>query len=494
MNRLSVKLMLAFVGVTLLTIVLVAAPQLRGIARENVALPPEERPTLTAGSVGRAILDGRLLPSSSHEAAMALLRGVEVQVGDRTLMVYMPEGAEAGRWVAAVPGGPLVMDLPARRWEELRALSATVAARRANPADPGGPQVAGQGGGFPEVVGGPPTTGSLLTDDEALALAEPDADSVSRSTLLAYVRNSLERRTVALVGSAVLALVLAAALALLLARLIARPIETVTAAAGKISAGDLSARIPLRRRAGGGSETARLASSFNAMADSLQRLEESRRIMVADIAHELRTPLTVMRGRLEAMEDGVADLTFEEVRDLHAQVLLLTRLVEDLRTLSLADAGRLSLHRDDVDLAEVVRVATAGHRARAEERGMTLEVDATAPAPLRADKERLLQVIGNLLDNALTHAPAGGTVALRVSKARGSVAVEVRDTGPGIPAGQEGRIFERFVRTDDARSRAKGGSGIGLAIVKTLVELHGGVVSAANAPGGGAVFRVELPA
>src|SRR5690606_32121043 len=122
MNRLSVKLMLAFVGVTLLTIVLVAAPQLRGIARENVALPPEERPTLTAGRVGRAILDGRLLPSSSHEAAMALLRGVEVQVGDRTLMVYMPEGAEAGRWVAAVPGGPLVMDLPARRWEELRAL------------------------------------------------------------------------------------------------------------------------------------------------------------------------------------------------------------------------------------------------------------------------------------------------------------------------------------------------------------------------------------
>ncbi|HEX7002058.1 MAG TPA: ATP-binding protein [Trueperaceae bacterium] len=494
MSRLSVKLMLAFVGVTLLTIALVVAPQLRGIARENVALPPEERPTLTAGSVSRAILEGRLTPSSSHEATMALLRGVEVQAGDRTLMIYVPEGAEPGRWLAAEPGGRLVMDLPARRWEELRALNALVAAGRTNRSDPGGPQADAQGGGLPSLVGGPPTSGGVLSDDEALALAEPDGDSVSRSTLLAYVRSSLERRTVALVGSAVLALALAAVLALLLARLIARPIETVTAAAGRISAGDLSARIPLGRRREGGSETARLASSFNAMADSLQRLEESRRIMVADIAHELRTPLTVMRGRLEAMEDGVADLNLEEVRDLHAQVLVLTRLVEDLRTLSLADAGRLSLHLDDVDMAEVARVAAAGHRVRADERGVTLEVDASAPAPVRADKERLLQVIGNLLDNALTHTPPGGCVALRVSQARGSVAVEVRDTGPGIPSGQEGRIFERFVRTDDARSRAKGGSGIGLAIVKTLVELHGGVVSAANAPSGGAVFRVELPA
>jgi len=131
---------------------------------------------------------------------------------------------------------------------------------------------------------------------------------------------------------------------------------------------------------------------------------------------------------------------------------------------------------------------------RADAKDVRLDVDAPAAAPLRADRERLMQVIGNLLDNALRHTPDGGRVVLSVAAREGEVALEVRDSGPGIPAGMERRIFERFVRTDDARSRASGGSGLGLAIVKALVELHRGRVDAANAPGGGAVFRVVLPA
>src|SRR5690606_19847708 len=243
-----------------------------------------------------------------------------------------------------------------------------------------------QANGAPEAGGGP------QNEAAELASASATGDTVSRSTLLAYVRGSLERRTVALVGSAVLALGLAVVLALVLARLIARPIEGVTAAAGRIAAGDLSARIPVRRRRQRGSETERLAASFNAMADSLQALESSRRAMVADIAHERRTPLTVMRGRLEAMEDGVVDLSLEEVRDLHTQVLLLSRLVDDLRTLSLADAGRLSLHVDEVDLADLARLAAASYRVQADAKRVRLDVAAPARAPVQADRERLMQV------------------------------------------------------------------------------------------------------
>jgi len=487
MSRLSVKLTLAFVGVTLVTIALIVVPQLRGIASESGALPPEERPQLTPASVGRALLEGRVMAAGHRAAVTATLRGVEVRLDDTTVMVYIPERGDPGTWLAAVPGGPVLRDLPANRWEELRTLSALAATRRAARPTVGQLVVPADRLG----VGGSQPEGGQQAGDE-LALAE---DTVSRSTLLAYVRGSLERRAAALVGSAAAALALAVVLALVLARLIARPIEGVTAAAGRIAAGDLSTRIPLgRARRRGASETERLAASFNAMADSLQAIEESRRAMVADIAHELRTPLTVLRGRLEAMEDGVVDLTLEEVRDLHAQVLVLTRLVEDLGTLSLADAGRLSLRVEEVDLADLARLAAAGYRVRADAKDVRLDVDAPAAAPLRADRERLMQVIGNLLDNALRHTPEGGRVVLSVAAREGEVALEVRDSGPGIPAGMERRIFERFVRTDDARSRASGGSGLGLAIVKALVELHRGRVDAANAPGGGAVFRVVLPA
>src|SRR5690606_37669913 len=236
----------------------------------------------------------------------------------------------------------------------------------------------------------------------------------------------------------------------------------------------------------------RLARSFNAMADSLERLERNRTNMVADVAHELRTPLTVMRGRLEALEDGVTPLELSEVHDLHAQVLVLSRLVEDLRVLSLADAGKLSLELQDVELSELAHSVVSGFQVTARERGIALSVEAAPGVVTTGDRDRLTQVMVNLVDNAMRITPAGGSVSVVVTATPDGPLFEVRDSGPGIPAGSERRIFERFVRTDDGRARADGGSGLGLAIVNSIVELHNGTVRAWNSAAGGAVFSVQL--
>lgn len=412
MRRLSVQLVLALVGVTLLTITLMALTQVRSIARENVTLPLGERAELTP-----------------YEVARRILGNSRVVRGDGwTAIVPARPGGQVGR----MPG--LQVDLP------------------------DAPQIA-----------------------------------VPRAALLATVRDSLEQRTVSLVGSSVIALLAAVALALLLARVIARPVESVTRAASRVAAGDLSVRIGAPAAVGPhASETTRLAHSFNAMADSLERLESNRKAMVADVAHELRTPLTIMRGRLEAMEDGVVDLSLDEVRDLHTQVLALTRLVEDLRVLSLADYGQLRLERSEFDLAELAGAVAASARVNADDKGVALKVLGVDAVMVEADRDRMRQVMLNLLDNAIRHSPDGGQVTITVGTDTTGPHFKVRDEGPGVPPGSERRIFERFARGDASRGRAHGGSGLGLAIVNAIVELHGGSVAAENAPGGGAVFTVRL--
>lgn len=435
MNRLSARLALAFVAMTLLTVALLIIPQLRGMAAERVVLPEGERPVLTPASVGRALL---LRGYRRHEGQLALILGQDAATElpqDRMQGLMNPPGATAS-------GGGLDAGAPA---------------------------------------------GSTVTG--AAGDVEP---TVLRRDIVAFLRDSLEQRSLTLVGSASLALVLAVGLALLLARLIARPVESVTRAAGRVAAGDLSVRIPAAESGATGSETARLAHSFNTMADSLERLERNRKAMVADVAHELRTPLTVMRGRLEAMEDGIAPLDLSEVRDMHAQVLVLSRLVEDLRVLSLADAGTLSLQLSDVDLTDLARSVAGSYQVAAKERGIELKLEAVPGVMTVADRDRLTQVLVNLLDNALRHTPANGSVTLVVAETQHGPLVEVRDSGPGIPTGSERQIFGRFVRTDESRARADGGSGLGLAIVNAIVELHNGTVRAWNSATGGAVFSVQL--
>ena len=288
-----------------------------------------------------------------------------------------------------------------------------------------------------------------------------------------------------------IAVTLGMLLALIFARRLARPLEAISLAANRLAMGNLSTRIPNPQ---GQDETARLARNFNHMAESLEKLESERKAMIADIAHELRTPLTVMQGRLEAIQDGVIDLQSSEIDRLHNQTKLLSRLVDDLRTLSLADAGRLTLERRPLDLREIIRTVVANFQTQAENRQIHLELTLSSqPLTTKADPDRLAQVIGNLISNALVHTPEGGTITVAAGANKEGLHVRVSDTGPGIPPEALSKVFDRFYRAEASRSRQTGGSGLGLSIVKALVELHGGRVRAQNQPKGGAEFVVQLP-
>ncbi|MEQ1832826.1 MAG: HAMP domain-containing sensor histidine kinase [Candidatus Eisenbacteria bacterium] len=267
------------------------------------------------------------------------------------------------------------------------------------------------------------------------------------------------------------------------------PLRSLTDATRRLAAGDRAARA----RVGGSSEVADLAQSFNAMADSLERSEAVRRQMVSDVAHELRTPITNLRCRLEALQDGLASPDAAELRGLHDETLLLQRLVEDLQLLSLADAGRLRLQPGAEDLREIAAAAVTAFAAQAHAQGIMLTLAPGGPAPLTCDAMRIGQVLRNLLANALAHTPHGGGVQVVVDRADAQWRCSVRDTGSGIAPEQLPHVFERFWRADTARTREKGGAGLGLAIARQLVELHGGTLSAASVPGAGATFTMTLP-
>lgn len=285
--------------------------------------------------------------------------------------------------------------------------------------------------------------------------------------------------------------VVAVLIGALLARLISRPVDEVSRVAQLVSGGDLSARA---RQWPGNSELVNLTRNFNRMAGSLDLLERERREMIADIAHELRTPLAVVQARLDAFEDGVLEPTPQELALVSMQIGLLTRLVGDLRTLSLADAGRLPLQLAPLDLsALVVRVSQSfASKAQAADIHLSLHVS-PGELPITGDRDRLGQVLINLLENALRYTPAGGQISVSAREQAGQALLSVQDSGPGFPAGSEQQVFARFFRDDQSRTRDSGGSGLGLAIVSALVQAHGGVVVARNAPPGGAEVEVRLP-
>ena len=294
-------------------------------------------------------------------------------------------------------------------------------------------------------------------------------------------------------GGLAIALALGGALAvvliLTLSRAVLRPVRELTGAAQSMARGDLTVRVTPRSR----DEVGRLARSFNAMADALARQEELRRNLVSDVAHELRTPLTNLRCQIEAIEDGLAQPDADAIRSLHEETLLLSRLVDDLQQLSLAEAGALRLERAAVAPADLIDQAVAALRPAAIEAGVALEAE-TPPLPdVEADPERIAQVLRNLLTNALQHTPAGGRVTVLSRRAGEQVEIAVRDTGRGIPAEHLPLVFERFHRVDPSRSRATGGAGLGLAIVRRLVEAHGGAVRAESEEGKGSTFSFTLP-
>lgn len=280
-------------------------------------------------------------------------------------------------------------------------------------------------------------------------------------------------------------------LALLLAYTLLRPVYALTRAASRLGSGDLSQRVPVQ----GNDELAALGRTFNQMAGSLEQAEESRRAMTADIAHELRNPLAVQRANLEALQDGIYPLNVENLQPVLEQNLLLTRLVEDLRTLALADSGQLELECTPTDLPSLVASVVERFRPQAGARQINLEVHTPHPPfpRLNLDPFRIEQILGNLLSNALRYTPAGGRVILDFSLDAGSCSLAVHDSGPGIPPEVLPHLFQRFYRAERARSRSAGGSGLGLAIARQLAEAHGGSLAAANHPAGGAVFTLTLP-
>ena len=269
-----------------------------------------------------------------------------------------------------------------------------------------------------------------------------------------------------------------------------RPVRALTSAARRMGAGDLSQRV----HASGRDEIGELARTFNSMADDLERAERQRRNLVADVAHELRTPLSNVQGYVEALRDGVLEPDAQTLATIHQQVLYLSELVEDLRLLADTEAGDISLHREPGSLAEALRASVEGVRARAEAKGVAVASRLPASAPdVTFDRTRIAQVVGNLLDNAIRHTPAGGSVTVEMDVGAAFATVSIRDNGEGIPAETLPFVFDRFYRVDPSRSRATGGAGLGLTIARKLVEAHGGSIRAQSAAGAGATFVFELP-
>jgi len=292
-----------------------------------------------------------------------------------------------------------------------------------------------------------------------------------------------------LLGGA-LAIGLALVLTLVLSRRISSPIGALAEAARKLGQGDLSQRFQYQ----GKGEIAALAQAFNFMAADLQRIEELRRNMVADVAHELRTPLSNIRGYLEAIRDEVIKPDEDTIRSISEETSLLSRLVDELQELSLAEAGELTLVCQAEDISSLIRQAVIPWQPQLTAKGISLSLDLPNDLPLvNIDWQRVNQILHNLLENAVTHTHKGGTITVAASAQDGWVEVSVSDTGEGIPAEDLPRIFERFYRVDKSRSRATGGSGLGLTISKRLVEAHGGKITVQSELGKGSRFSFTLP-
>ncbi len=300
---------------------------------------------------------------------------------------------------------------------------------------------------------------------------------------LASVNQSL---LIAAVGGALIALVLG----LVIARTLTRPTRELTAATRALARGDLDQQVPVRSR----DELGELAQAFNQMSADLARATQLRRQMTADITHDLRTPLTVIGGYVEALRDQILPPTPERFEMIYAEVQHLQQLVDDLRTLSLADAGELRLNREPIAPRTLLAQVAALFQHRAEQQNIALVVEAVDTLPaLNIDEGRLLQVLGNLVANALRYTPDSGHITLSAVDRSGGVQLIVCDDGAGIPAEALPHIFDRFYRADQSRQQTAAESGLGLAIARSIVEAHEGTITVESEVGVGSKFQLWLP-
>jgi signal transduction histidine kinase len=329
---------------------------------------------------------------------------------------------------------------------------------------------------------------ALKVDGEVVGYLLPEGGQGYNQSEERYLLGRLNQ---AAVTAGLIAGGLSLILALILAYRLLRPVRELTEAAVQLGQGDLSQRVSIK----GADELASLGQTFNYMAASLEEVQESRRAMTADIAHELRTPLAVQRAHLEALQDGIYPLEAANLEPILAQNLLLTRLVNDLRTLALADAGRLELEYSWIDLPGFVERIVAKFNPQAAAKNVKIEYlgpEDRLPK-LSVDSLRLEQILNNLFSNALRHTPESGIIVVRLSRQANWALIAVHNSGSGIPEDALPHLFDRFYRGDKSRSRSQGGTGLGLAIARQLAEAHSGTLEAANDPGGGAVFELRIP-
>lgn len=293
-----------------------------------------------------------------------------------------------------------------------------------------------------------------------------------------------------LLWSGGIALLLASGLGIVMAVSLVRPLRRLTEASQRFTLRDSLS--PLRE---GRDEVGQLAKAFNQMSSDLSDADRQRRQMLADIAHDLGTPLTVVSGYVQSMRDGKLQATPERLETIYDELRLLQNLIDDLRLLSLADAGKLTLNREEIAPSVLLSTVQKAFQHRAEKAGITLSVDASKSLPnIVVDSERIRQVLGNLVNNALRHTPQGGQIRLVGWTQANAVLLEVQDTGVGIAPEKLPHIFERFYRADESRNTENGeGSGLGLAIAKAIVELHGGEIIAESVPGEGTSMKIRLP-
>lgn len=286
-----------------------------------------------------------------------------------------------------------------------------------------------------------------------------------------------------------LATLLAAAMTLLLSRGMLAPVKRLVNAMHQLAAGNFATRVEVGSR----DELGRLAQDFNQLATTLERNEQIRRALMADVSHELRTPLAVLRGELEALQDGVRRLTPDSLNSLQAEVSTLTKLVDDLHQLSLSDAGALAYRKRPTDAIALLQAAAGAFRDRLADKGIRLSLDLPTQATVFGDPDRLLQLFNNLLENSLRYTDSGGELRISGLREHGTLTLCWQDSAPGVSEAQLQQIFERFYRAEGSRSRASGGSGLGLSICQNIVAAHGGSLSASHAPLGGIAMTVRLP-
>jgi len=453
-NRLWVKLSLAFLAISLAAIGVVAVLSARA-TREQF-----RQYVVASGMSGQA---GWAQSLTEYYAAQGSWVGVEAllaQVGPGGMGMGWGRAAGAGPNLAvADPTGHVL----ASRTGELigEVLPASVLAQ-----------------GIPMTLDGR-VIGILLN-------VRP-ADVVLDAQGQAFLRQVQE----SLVWAALLAAVLSLGLGVMVSRLLTAPLARLTRAAQAIADGDLSQRVQVRSK----DEIGDLGTAFNGMAASLADAEALRKNLIADVSHELRTPLTIIQGNIQAILEGVYPLEMAQMAGLYDETRLLTRLVDDLHDLALADAGQLRLERRPVNVSDLARTAVGQFDPVAEAAGVKLTLETSVDAPeVLGDADRLAQALRNLLSNAIRHTPAGGQVTMRVGCSGEHVTIQVADTGSGIAPEDLPHVFDRFYRGDKSRSRRGGGAGLGLAITRQLVTAHGGRIEVASTPGLGTSFTITLPA